>query len=325
MGQYALENHEQYMPVKVRPQSLPQPPPNPGYGRVLFADASQCLAARKKDGPQNCILAGAPNQSLAALLDARPSGIVIPAQTPGWLGVLPKDVWALLPPQLFAQADGAQNNLALLLDVGHDTRLDCGQALAEYHLQQAWQTHRVVARVQGELTPQLAADLLRWHVAACDAPAPVGCDLTLRRAHYPRQVSAGGALPLRLWLDSRGSCPVYEPLRVALRLQNDSRKYDIACAQTPDMQRLGDITHNEILHLPQLEDGEYTLHVGWFLPDGRPFALNMDAPCREGYYLLGPLQVDQIPRPALWTIWEHYYPEGYYPLEDSSTPAQEEA
>jgi hypothetical protein len=84
--------------------------------------------------------------------------------------------------------------------------------------------------------------------------------------------------------------------------------------------KVGDITHNEILPLPEMKNGIYLLSVGMFLPDGSPIHLDLRAKEEQGYYELGKIEVTNSLSDDLLHAWDDFYPEGYYPLEDPQVP-----
>lgn len=74
--------------------------------------------------------------------------------------------------------------------------------LAEQGLQFVWQSAPVFLLAKG--CPDGGAALKQamdgWHVLAADVPGAVPGTLLVRRVTYPKALSSGGALPLRLWL-----------------------------------------------------------------------------------------------------------------------------
>jgi hypothetical protein len=84
--------------------------------------------------------------------------------------------------------------------------------------------------------------------------------------------------------------------------------------------KIGDITHNEILPLPDMKNGIYLLSVGMFLSDGTPINLDLQAKKKQGYYELGIVEVNNSLTDDLQHAWDNFYPEGYYPLEDPQVP-----
>ena len=84
--------------------------------------------------------------------------------------------------------------------------------------------------------------------------------------------------------------------------------------------KIGDITHNEILPLPDMKNGIYHLSVGMFLSDGTPLSLDLKAKEKRGYYELGIIEVNSSLSDDFLHAWDDFYPEGYYPLEDPQVP-----
>jgi hypothetical protein len=84
--------------------------------------------------------------------------------------------------------------------------------------------------------------------------------------------------------------------------------------------KVGDITHNEILPLPEMKNGIYLISVGMFLCDGTAIHLDLQAKEKQGYYELGKIEVTNNLSDDLLHAWDDFYPEGYYPLEDPQVP-----
>jgi hypothetical protein len=180
----------------------------------------------------------------------------------------------------------------------------------------------------------------------------LGYNFTLRRLTYPKIIAGKGALPVRFWFVNTGSAPSYKKLQLKLKLEfrqelpNDSQQklsyehqqgnsyvtqqripseaertdYTFPLHIDHNTWKIGDITHNEILPLPDMKNGIYLLSVGMFLLDGAPIHLDLRAKEKQGYYELGIIEVNNSLTDDLLHAWDDFYPEGYYPLEDPQVP-----
>ena len=70
----------------------------------------------------------------------------------------------------------------------------------------------------------------------------------MRRVTYPKALSSGGALPLRLWLQNVGNTPVYTASQMQLRLKTPEGCLPILVRLAPRVWPVGDTVHNEITH-----------------------------------------------------------------------------
>lgn len=199
--------------------------------------------------------------------------------------------------------------------------LPARETLARNHLQRVWETAPVFLRAMD--CPEGLQELRRvaagWHALAADVPGLVPGRLTLRRLTYPAAVEAGGALPMRFWWQVMGDSPIYGPTKVVARLVGENQ-IDLPLEDEKFIRLPGDATHNQIVTLPPLPMGEYTLLIGVEGADGKLLPLAMDAPLKDGLYEVGKVVLDETPRPELFAAWDDYYPEGYYPLEDPKLP-----
>lgn len=204
--------------------------------------------------------------------------------------------------------------------------LDLCEGFARLGLQRVWETSPVlIAHAQAAPDARALADQARrWHALAADAPLGLGWSLELRRLTYPQQLSAGGAMPLRFWWANTGSAALYDRLEVRLRLTGGGHQAQLHVQDALQNWLPGDIVHNQIIRLPEeLPPGDYRLEVGMFDGRGLALPLNLDTPVRDGWYEVGLAVLDAISRPELYTIWNDYYPDGYYPLEDPKQPGEE--
>lgn len=257
----------------------------------------------------------------------RPGWHVEPPENPGYglVQAFPGDLPLVSPADTSRVKELRAQGLpfALLLQPDRDGFLNTAQALAGNGLQKHWQAHPVYARLVKAPDAHQAQQLRDWHVRACNQPAGLGLDLRLRRLACPRALSSSGALPLRLWLANMGAAPVYGAHRVLLRLSGEAGSAELTLGAPMELLRkVGDIVYNEIVRLPALPAGDYTLLLGFAGPNGGFLALNTDAPARDGLYALGEIRLDSTPRPELFTLWDSWYPDGYYPLEDPAQPGE---
>lgn len=209
----------------------------------------------------------------------------------------------------------------LLLDA-HAGILPVRRQLAEQGLQFVWQSAPVFLLAKG--CPDGGAALKQamdgWHVLAADVPGAVPGTLLVRRVTYPKALSSGGALPLRLWLQNVGNTPVYTASQMQLRLKTPEGCLPILVRLAPRVWPVGDTVHNEITQLPGVAPGCYELQCRVWKENGCgiiPLGSENDG---DGWLSLGTAVLDDTPRPELYIVWDTYYPDGYYPLEDPKLP-----
>lgn len=194
--------------------------------------------------------------------------------------------------------------------------------LAKQDLQFVWQTSPVFLLAKG--CPDDAGALGRamesWHVLASDVPGAVPGALLVRRVTYPKALSSGGAFPVRLWLQNVGSTPVYPVSRLQLMLRNAEECREIPLRMGSRSWPVGDTVYNEIAQLPGLAPGCYQLLCRVLREDGCGAVPLGEETGPDGWYPLGELTLDGTPRPELYTVWDNYYPDGYYPLVDPPLP-----
>ena len=140
---------------------------------------------------------------------------------------------------------------------------------------------------------------------------------------YPETASSNGSLPLRFWFVNTGSSRIYQEFDLRLQLQQDDATYELPLHAATNSWLTGDLIHNEIIQLPDLLPGQYTLSLGLFFQEHSYIKLNQQGKEEKGFYELGLLSVESISNDPLRNIWDTYYPEGYYPLEDPQVPDQE--
>lgn len=160
-----------------------------------------------------------------------------------------------------------------------------------------------------------------WHAQAVEnADANAGWCIALRRLMAPKAITAGGFAPLRFWWTNRGPAYCHEATQVRLRLAGEGTAAEMALSDRQEFIQLADRVHNEIVRVPQIRPGTYRLEFGVFTLEGRPLLLAHDAATADGYYCAGEITVDDVPRPEFEHIWDDYFPDGYYPLEDPKVP-----
>lgn len=192
------------------------------------------------------------------------------------------------------------------------------RSIAKSHFARNWEKSPVYIYSDGVLSAEELDAARRWHCSGANTMAPLGAQITLRRMMFPRDLSSGGVMPLRLWWQNIGTAPVYEAVRVRLVLQNEKEQFTVT---VPGTMRpgLGDTTFNTTALLPQIPCGTYGLWVG-LETDSSSLKLAVAAPTENGLYHIGEITLDDAPRPYLETMWEDQYADGYYPLEDPAQP-----
>lgn len=192
------------------------------------------------------------------------------------------------------------------------------RSIAKSYLARNWESCPVYIYSDGELSAEELDAARRWHCSGANVMAPLGAQMTLRRMMFPRDLTSGGIMPLRMWWQNIGTAPMYHEVRVRLILQNGKEWFPVTV--TGMMQPgLGDTTFNTTALLPQISCGTYSLWVG-LETDAGPLPLMMDAPMKSGLYHIGEITLDDVPRPYLGTMWKDQYADGYYPLEDPAQP-----
>ena len=356
MGQYSLENYEQYKTYKIRPDHLAVAPKNKGCGvyKTVVVDwidieptkgnfildpllkalvGNVILVIAKKvpkwvmsydenlppfldklasvlDGHSNIIgLAIKSHHQSSLLVEAYLNAFV---KTP--LMIYLEDTW------LISGRHKYPRNFGIIISLTVDNTLDCCVRLAKHGLQHTWQHSPVVVNVEeGQLNEDMISDIHRWHPIAATCELKLGFNLRLRRLTYPVKLSSGGAMPLRFWFENTGTSPIYHKVQVKLKLCQGSNDYNYSLDENEGLWTLGDITMNQIIRMEAMPVGDYEV---WIRLDVQNEALAIDcaAPRTEAYYHVGMAHVDEVRREAYFNIWDSYYPEGYYPLEDPKVP-----
>ena len=197
--------------------------------------------------------------------------------------------------------------------------LDLRRSIARANLERTWRTMPVYVYADRPLDVEELDAARRWHSSGADCMAALGPCMTLRRLMFPKDLTSGGALPLRMWWQNLGTAPLYCDVSVRLELRSGAERYAIS---VPGEMRpgMGDTTFNVTTRLPEVPCGTYSLWIG--LKGGHgflPLAVN-DAKTDGGMVSVGEITLDDVCRPHLATMWETQYADGYYPLEDPAQP-----
>lgn len=220
----------------------------------------------------------------------------------------------------------------LLVTCNEANWLDCCEGFAKQNLQHVWKRNPVLVHITDDVCgPNISREIYRWHGGLSNKQLDLGYNITIRRVTYPEAVSRKGALPLRLWLVNMGTARIYQPFIIKLLIKpqglemsgEKNTSYELNLQGSTESWSVGDITHNEILQLPDVESGIYTIYLGLFLLDNTPIQLNNEDTPLNGFYEIGTVCIDDKKRNELFNIWDTYYPEGYYPLEDPQVPEEE--
>lgn len=191
-------------------------------------------------------------------------------------------------------------------------RLEIGRA----HLERTWREQPVYVAAGGTLTEAARDAVHRWHCSGADQEDGFGALLTLRRMMFPKGLTAGGVMPVRMWWQNIGTAPCYRDAHVLLALGDEQLPLHSEKMKKPG---LGDTMLNTTAHIPQLPTGTYSLWCG-IECGGKMMPLAMEAPEKNGSYRIGEVTLDDTPRPYLEFMWETQYADGYYPLEDPAEP-----
>jgi hypothetical protein len=343
MGKYSLESYERYQMVKCRP--LQKKEAIDGAGISNFATVDVALGGEQPNLQGKSLLkVSVPDVPLEAMADTESRLRALAAKyyrNPLAIGVtlvacgheaLQRRLWetaaeAFAPVRYYVPVeDGAQLDYALkhgfakglLVTVGENV-YDACEAFAENNAQQLYKQMPVLVSIPNR--QDLAQHVQGWHAVAVEGvEAPAGFCIALRRLNYPKVLSSGGFAPMRFWWANKGPSYCHEKTQVRLRIQKDGRYIPIALSDCPDKIHLADRVHNEIVRLPEAEPGTYRLEYGLFTEAGEALVLAHDGRTADGYYYAGELTLDDTPRPEYETIWDDFFADGYYPLEDPKEP-----
>lgn len=360
MGKYALENYSPYVSHILRPKPGKESPDNIGRGQVNYLNYSwEELEEERgvyhievvRDGirtAQNPVLVivakapawlkGFPSEAFSSLIRRVGSylqneknlvGVIITSlnQAPiVWDAYIAAfDQIPLMAElhnkELICYLKEKGVNFGLVVTCNEDNWLDCCEAFARLKVQNTWEKAPVLLKaLEGATGEHVTRESGRWHVGFSDTRMDVGYQFFLRRVTYPKQVSSGGALPVRFWFVNAGSAPCYRDFALRIKLIKGKKEYVIHLHRDKKSWQLGDITHNEIVQLPEMEPGTYTVHLGIFFDSEVAMKLCIESEADQGYYELGEIEIDLQDRKELFHIWDDFYPEGYYPLEDPQVP-----
>lgn len=212
----------------------------------------------------------------------------------------------------------------LRVTCSEQTWIECCEAFARQSLQQVWKRSPVVLHITDPYGgPHIRREARRWHASLANADIGLGYRLALRRLTFPEAVHSRGSLPLRFWFVNTGSSRVYGEFDLSIRLRQQHARHEIPIRADTESWLIGDIVHNEIAALPDLPPGTYQVSLGLSRKDRTAIPLLIQGEAEDGYYELGSIQVERAEDDDPFThIWDDYYPEGYYPLEDPKVPQQ---
>jgi len=192
-------------------------------------------------------------------------------------------------------------------------------SIAKAGLERGWEERPVFVYAGRELTCEEKEAARRWHASGADVCAKLGAEMTLRRLMFPKDLTTGGVMPVRLWWQNLGTSPLYREAKNVLVLGQGEERYPICIPGSMGKPGTGDATFNANARLPKLPAGTYTLWCGLEV-EGKRIPLAMDAPCKDNLYQVGEVTLDETERPYLERLWVDYYPDAYYPLEDPKEP-----
>jgi hypothetical protein len=359
MGRYSLDNYEIYKTYKIRPCPLHKTPDNTGRGQINYlrftwnelepSRGDYHLEQLKEaiNGTSNPVLILEPvtpswvtnheADCFAKLI--RKVGSTFDKEH-GLMGIVissyqnTKNEWdsyieAFEQVPVFADIHNHnlitylkknEVNFGLYVPCNEDNWIDCCETFARYNLQNTWMKAPVLLHVTDEICgPNVYREALRWHSGYSNLSLELGYNIGIRRLTYPKQISSSGAMPLRIWFVNTGSAPCYRNVQIQIKLEQNNHTHLIPLKNS-FKGLIGDITHNEIVQLPIMENGIYEVSMGIFFEDGSPLKLNIEGEANKGFYFMGKVEVDDTKKEHLYQIWEKFYPEGYYPLEDPQAP-----
>ena len=193
------------------------------------------------------------------------------------------------------------------------------RCIGQENLARVWEKHPVYLHSGRELTGEELDAARRWHISGADVAFPYGGCMTLRRMMFPKGLTTGGLMPLRLWWQNIGTAPIYENVQLKLELRCGENRYEIHAAGVLECPGVGDSTMNLLAKLPEIPCGMYELWCGLKAGE-KVLPLAMEAEEDDGMYRVGNVTLDEDSRPYLATMWEEQYADGYYPLEDPAQP-----
>lgn len=342
MGKYSLESFEKYKALRMRPQENEEAAHTPDSRRFQTIRLTLFRDAPALTGP-SLLIVSVPDACGERMVETE-SGLCALAsklyRDPRVLGVTlecgldemkKRRLWeiaaeAFAPKRYYVPvADGAQLDYMLKRGMARGLYVsgevyDACEAFAQNNAQQLYKQMPVLVSL-----PKDGAKYARfaegWHAQAVEnAEANAGWSIALRRLMTPKAITAGGFAPLRFWWTNRGPAYCHEATQVKLRLVGGSTAAEMALSDRPAFIHLADRVHNEIVRVPQISPGVYRLEFGVFTLEGESLHLAHDGRTEDGTYCAGEIAVDDVPRPEFEHIWDDYFPDGYYPLEDPKVP-----
>lgn len=208
----------------------------------------------------------------------------------------------------------------LLLHVDNEHYMKSSENLARYALTENWKKSPIFISNQEGNDEVFIEEAKRWHGTYALNPIGLGYKFEVRRVTYPVAVSSRDVLPLRIWIVNSGVSPCYETIRIKIRISNNKMLISQTLDHNPKLNALGDIIHNEIIQLPELDIGTYMISIGLFTDENEIIDLSLPDMDDDGFYEMGTVEIEGEGKYHYSTIWDHYYPEGYYPLEDPKAP-----
>jgi adenylate kinase family enzyme len=223
--------------------------------------------------------------------------------------------------ELIRYLKSKHQEFGLRITCSEDHWIECCEELADQSLQNNWERNPTLLHVlEDTCGAQVRKQAEQWHAGFSNKQLDLGYNIALRRLTYPEEVSGSGVLPARFWFVNNGSAPCYSELNIKIKLAKDKETYIISALNAPSGWPVGDIIHNEMIKLTDLKTGNYSLSVGLFHKHNAPVLMGIDQQAKDGFYKMGEIKIDDKNRDALKDVWDHYYPEGYYPLEDPQAP-----
>ncbi|OBZ17126.1 DUF4832 domain-containing protein [Bacillus sp. FJAT-26390] len=360
MGKYSLESYEKYKSIKIRPNPLPRNEnllkngpftyvsfswvelePTRGEYRLekvkeAISTATNPILVLKPDLPlwvkehaNDCFAALI--RKVGSYIDtvSRLAGVVISTLAESneeWSAYIDSfEELNLLADlhneRLIHYLREHSRGFGLLVKCSEHNWIACCEAFAKQKLQHVWKSYPVVLHITDNVCgPHIRRESYRWHASLSNLNAELGYSLALRRLTYPETVSSEGSLPLRFWFVNTGSARVYREFSLWVKLEQGDVSYELPMRAATQFWLTGDLVHNEIIQLPNMEPGNYKLSIALFFKDRSYIKLDIQSNEQDGYYEAGTVEVKVTSEDPLLNIWDSYYPEGYYPLEDPKVP-----
>ncbi|MDR2505038.1 MAG: hypothetical protein LBD16_02915 [Oscillospiraceae bacterium] len=343
MGKYSLENYERYKTVRCRPSEIKEAIQGCGINEFqtvcvhlgeepVLASSTLLKVIVRYDELADIERTESGLRRLAARYYRDPRVVGVALASAG--GTASKRrLWeaaaeAFSPKRYYVSVfDAEQLDCALkrgfmkglYVWVDEDVLHTC-EAFAQNNAQQLYKQMPVLVSVPSG-RQKLAQYAAQWHAAGVEGISVIsGWRIALRRLTYPKALTSGGYAPMRFWWTNRGPSFCHEETEVRLRIEKDGRYTDIPINDSPARIRLADRVHNEIVRLPDVEPGVYRLEYGLFTKDGIPLVLANEGRNAAGFYFADNMTIDLTPRPEYRNVWDDFFADGYYPLEDPKQP-----